>query len=94
MYNPDNISEKYYTKYNKLINLLQKKGSTSDKYAELKDSLMYFQSEKPNMNNDELKLLKNVIIIANSILYKAEPKLKNYKEQKEQCLEICSNIKK
>ena len=94
MYNPDNIRKKIHIEYNKLLDLLYRKGPISSKYLELKEILYFFQNEKPNMNEDESKILKNVLIISNGILSKNAPNSKKEKIQKEQCLEIYSIIKK
>lgn len=93
MFNPENISEIYYTQYQQLINLLKKKGPTPEKYMELKSILMFFSQNQENMNEDELKILKNVLIIADGILNRAFPNKKLHKEQKEECKELCLIIK-
>jgi hypothetical protein len=45
------------------------------------------------MNSDELKILKNVLIIASDILNRAAPNKKIYKDQKEECKELYTLIK-
>lgn len=94
MYNPDNIRKKIHIEYNKLLDLLYRKGPISSKYLELKEILFFFKCEETNMNEDELKILKNVLIISNGILSKNAPNNKEERRQKEQCIKIYSIMKK
>ena len=93
MFNPDNTRDIYYIEYNKLIDLLKRKGLTQEKYLELRNILTFFSQNQNNMNSDELKILKNVLIIASDILNRAAPNKKIYKDQKEECKELYTLIK-
>lgn len=92
MFNADNINESFYQEYDKLINLLKKKGATPEKYSELRNILSYF-AKKEKFNSDELKILKNVLIITEDILNRAIPNRKMQKEQKEECTQLYILIK-
>lgn len=94
MFNPDNINDDIFNLYLRLIGLLKRKGATKEKYSELTDILLLFYQEKDNLNVDELKILKNVLIIAEGILYKAHPKQKKYITARENCFAIYSLLKK
>ena len=93
MFNPDNINEKYFKEYVKFIDLLKRKGPTPDKYPELREILKFFSENQDNMNSDELKILKNVLIMTNDILNRATPNKKIQKEQKEECNQLFISIK-
>ena len=93
MFIPENINDIYYVEYDKLINLLKRKGATPEKYAELIDILRFFEKKQDSMNIDELKILKNVLLITDGILNKAVPNRKLHKEQKEECKKIYTLIK-
>lgn len=93
MFNPDNINDVFYNEYNKLINLHKRKCPTPDKYLELRNILKFFSENQNNMNSDELKILKNVLIIANDLINRAIPNRKIQKEQKEECKQLYISMK-
>lgn len=93
MFNPDNIRAIYYKEYEKLVDLFKKNGPTQEKYLELKSILEFFSKNQDNLNDDESKLLKNILIMADGILNSAVPNRKQYKDQKDDCKKLCILMK-
>lgn len=71
MFKDDEVNAEVYQNYNELINLLKQKGTSSSKLDKLNTLLEYFYNNYERFNKEELKLVKNAIIIASGIANKA-----------------------
>lgn len=86
MYKDTKISLEVYDKYYELVGLLKQKGCSSSKLNKLEILLNYFINNFESFNNEEKKLIKNVIMIADAITEKANTYYEFVERQKSRCI--------
>ncbi len=93
MYKDVEIGLDTYKKYYELVSLLKQKGTTSSKLTKLEMLLDYFIENYDNLNNEEIKLIKNVIMIANGIITKVNTYYGIAKQRQSSCIERVEILK-
>lgn len=88
MYNDDDISLDFFNNYNKLVTLLKLKNAASVKLMDLEKLLKYFTSNYNSFNKEEIKLIKNVLIMANSIVNSVNNHYMMVTYRKKECEEL------
>lgn len=93
MYKDDGICLEVYKNYNDLIQLFKRKGSSIQKISELNSLLNYFNDDFEKFNNEEQKIIKNVILMASDIIYKVNHPYSEIKENRNNCINIIESLK-
>lgn len=85
MYKDNGIDLKVYETYYECVDLLKAKGATIYKLENLIEILTYFNNEYDTFNENEKKLVKNVIEISKGITNRIHSCNNFYKKQLEEC---------
>lgn len=88
MYNDDDISLDFFNNYNKLVTLLKLKNAASVKLMDLEKSLKYFTNNYNSFNKEEIKLIKNVLMMANAIVNSVNNHYLMVTYRKKECEEL------
>ncbi len=93
MYKDTEIRLTIYEEYFKLVRLLKRKGASSSKLNELEAMLDYFIKNYDDFNDEEKKLIKNVIIIATSMINNTNTCYGFIRERRDSCLTLTKKLK-
>ncbi len=93
MYKDNEISSNFYNEYYKLVHLSKEKCAASAKLYDLERILTYFIDNYKTLNEEEKKLIKNIIILATSITSKTNTYYNYVKAHNERCLSLTKNLK-
>lgn len=93
MYKDDQISLEFLNQYDKLLVLLKEKAAASSKLSNLETILEYFDDNYEMFNEEEKRLVKNIIIMANGITNKTNTYYNYNKNKNERCLTLTNNLK-
>lgn len=88
MYKDDYISLDFFRKYNELVALFKLKNAASVKLGDLKKLLNYFTNNYNTFNNEEKKIIKNVLIMANAIINNVNNHYLIFTQLKKECNEL------
>ena len=97
MYKDDYISLDFFRKYNELVALFKLKNAQSVKLSDLKNILTYFTNNYNTFNDEEKKIIKNVLIMANAIINNVNNHYQRFTERKKECdylIDILNNNQK
>lgn len=86
MFQDAKIKSEVYEKYYELVGLVKQKGAASSKLSKLDTLLTYFNDNYSTFNDEEKKLVKNVVIIANGITEKTNTYYGFVKGKKNGCI--------
>lgn len=92
MYVGDEISLETFREYNKLVHLYKEKYAESAKLDELKPLIIYFINNFDSFNEDEIKLTKNVLLIAKAITSNVKNHYKKFQDKLKVCLELIQEL--
>lgn len=92
MYKDSEISLETYQKYDNLISLFKKKGASSTKLFDLETLLNYFNNNFETFNEEEKKLIKNVLMISKGIVRKVNNGYKFIKERRDACITLIETL--
>lgn len=92
MYKDNEIGLEIYQNYNELLNLYKRKGASSSKLLELSELLEYFNNNYEHFNENEKKVVKNVIMIASDIIGKVNFPYGELKKNRENCINLINNL--
>ncbi len=93
MFKDDEMGLDIYIKYDQLVRLFKDKHTASSKLNELKEFLQYFNNCYERFNNEEKKLIKNVIMIAEGIINNVNNRYKYVQERLSECIMLVNEIK-
>ena len=88
MYNDDDISLDFFNNYNKLVTLLKLKNAASVKLMDLEKLLKYFNNNNNSINKEKIKLIKNVLMMANAIVNSVNNHYLMVTYRKKECEEL------
>lgn len=92
MYKDSDISLEVYQKYNSLVSLFKKKGASSGKLYDLEILLNYFINNLETFNEEEKKLIKNVLMMSKGIVSKVNNGYKFIKERRDDCIKLIETL--
>lgn len=92
MYSDDNIGLDIYNKYYEFVNLLKLKNTSSSKLDDLIKLLMQVNNMYENLNEDEKKMIKNIISISKSIIRASSDYYLKTKEKLLRCEELIKEL--
>ena len=92
MYKDSDISLEVYQKYNNLVSLFKKKGASSGKLDDLEILLNYFNNNFDTFNEEEKKLIKNVLMMSKGIVSKVNNGYKFIKERRDDCINLIETL--
>ena len=92
MYKDSDISLEVYQKYNSLVSLFKKKGASSGKLDDLEILLNYFNNNFDTFNEEEKKLIKNVLMMSKGIVSKVNNGYKFIKERRDTCINLIETL--
>ena len=93
MYKDDEIRLNICQKYDQLVKLFKDKHAASIKLLELESILNYFNEEYDTFNKEEKKLIKNVIMVAESITNKVNNHYGYVQDRISRCINQVNEIK-
>ena len=92
MYKDSDISLEVYQKYNNLVSLFKKKGASSGKLDDLEILINYFNNNFDTLNEEEKKLIKNVLMMSKGIVSKVNNGYKFIKERRDDCINLIETL--
>lgn len=92
MYKDSEISLDVLEKYYELVELSKIKLAPSSKLTDLIKYLNFFNNKYSDLNNDEKELIKNVLLIAKSIIINSSTYFNKMKPKILQCEELVQEL--
>lgn len=92
MYKDSDISLDVFNKYYELVNLSKTKLASSSKLTDLIKYLTFFNNKYNDLNEEERKLIKNVLFIAKSIMFNSSTYFDKTSSKISTCKELVQEL--